>query len=568
MKKYVLLIVLGCCVSLARAQLVNQAAQNQKSQAELDWYNCSPEEDGVYGAAVNKAYDFLKGKKLDKCPVVAFVGFGLDVEHEDLKEAVWTNKREKADGKDNDKNGLVDDVHGWNYLGGKDGQVLEIGTWEGNREYMRLKDKYADYISSNGEFFKIVNEEVVKVDAPENLEEFYYYRNVVQQQSGLARAYAGWQYAYVIQSFGRKWKAEMDAKYPGRKHTIKDFAEEYQGIDMQDTLRLAAYSMIIFGSSVYKTSDFEVIYNNFVENSVNMSKNGYETAESTTDMTARQRVVGDNYLDINDNVYGNNVLLTSDAAIGTMAAGIVGGKRGNGLGGDGIMDQAEIMTLRVDVGQGNPCLKDMALSIRYAVDHGADVIVLSQQNTLYPDNQKGWMTEALRYAEKAGVLVIVPVWELSQDLAQVTYYPNRWMDGEKELTNLMVVASSDKNGNPSMQANFGAKEVDLFAPGVDIYTAYTGDTYQTGAGSGLATATVAGVAALVKAYYPELTGAQIRDILLQSVTSRKDAEVEKGIVVGNSQMQDLYLFQDLCLSGGILNAYNAVVAADKLVNNK
>ena len=262
------------------------------------------------------------------------------------------------------------------------------------------------------------------------------------------------------------------------------------------------------------------------------------------------------------------MLLTSDAAIGTMAAGIVGGKRGNGLGGDGIMDQAEIMTLRVDVGQGNPCLKDMALSIRYAVDHGADVIVLSQQNTLYPDNQKGWMTEALRYAEKAGVLVIVPVWELSQDLAQVTYYPNRWMDGEKELTNLMVVASSDKNGNPSMQANFGAKEVDLFAPGVDIYTAYTGDTYQTGAGSGLATATVAGVAALVKAYYPELTGAQIRDILLQSVTSRKDAEVEKGIVVGNSQMQDLYLFQDLCLSGGILNAYNAVVAADKLVNNK
>ena len=553
---------------MARAQLVKQTAQNQKSQAELDWYNCSPEEDGVYGAAVNKAYEYLKGKKLEKRPVVAFVGFGLDVEHEDLKEAIWTNRKEKADGKDNDKDGLVDDLHGWNFLGGKDGQILEIGTSEGDREFMRLKDKYADYIASNGEFFKVVGEEVVKVDAPENLEEFYYYRNVVQQHSGLASTYAGWQMSYSFQMFGRQWKAEMDAKYPGRKHTIADFAKEYEGIDMQDTLKLAPYSLIIFGSSVYRTDDFETIYNNFVKKSVEMSKGSYEATMKRTDMTARQRIVGDNYLDINDNVYGNNVLLTSDAAIGTMSAGIVGGKRGNGLGGDGIMDQAEIMTLRVDVGQGNPCLKDMALSIRYAVDHGADVIVLSQQNTLYPDNQKEWMTEALRYAEKAGVLVIVPVWELSQDMAQVTFYPNRWMDGEKELTNLMVVASSDKNGNPSMQANFGAKEVDLFAPGVDIYTAYTGDTYQMGAGSGLATATVAGVAALVKAYYPELTGAQIRDILLQSVTSRKDAEVEKGIVVGASQMQDLYLFQDLCLAGGIVNAYNAVVAADKLVNNK
>lgn len=553
---------------MARAQLVKQTAQNQKSQAELDWYNCSPEEDGVYGAAVNKAYEFLKGKKLEKRPVVAFVGYGLDVEHEDLKEAIWTNKKEKADGKDNDKNGWVDDVHGWNFLGGKDGQVLEIGTQEGDREFMRLKDKYADYISNNGEFFKVVNEELTKVDAPEDIAEYRYYKNSVQPESNLARTYGGWMTAYAIQTFGREWKAGMDAKYPGRKHTVKDFVNEYENIDEQDTLRLAIYSMIIYGSAVYRTDDFETIYNNFVERAVETSKGSYESAMKRTDMTARQRIVGDDYLNINDNVYGNNVLLTSDATMGTMIAGIVGGKRGNGLGGDGIMDQAEIMTLRVSGSQGEPCLKDMALAIRYAVDHGADVIVLPQQNTLYPEGQKEWMIEALRYAEKEGALVVVPVWELSQDLSQVTFYPNRWMTGEKELTNLMVVASSDKNGNPSMQANFGAKELDLFAPGIDVYSAYTGDTYQKGTGSVLSAASVAGVAALVKAYYPELTGTQIRDILLQSVTSRKDVEVEKGIVVGNSQMQDMYLFQDLCLSGGIVNAYNAVVAADKLVNNK
>ena len=141
------------------------------------------------------------------------------------------------------------------------------------------------------------------------------------------------------------------------------------------------------------------------------------------------------------------------------------------------------------------------------------------------------------------------------------------MAGEKELTNLMVVSSSDKNGNPSMASNYGDKEVDLYAPGIDIYTTFTGDTYQTGKGIGLAVATTAGVAALVKSYYPHLTGSQIRDLLLENVTSRVDVEVEKGIrLQSGQQSQDLFLFGDLCISGGILNAYQAVLAADKLKN--
>lgn len=247
-----------------------------------------------------------------------------------------------------------------------------------------------------------------------------------------------------------------------------------------------------------------------------------------------------------------------------MQAGVIGGKRDNDLGGNGIMDQAEIMCLRVSASRGEPYMKDMALAIRYAVDHKADVIVLPQQNTLYPEGQGQWVAEALRYAESKGVLVIVPVWELSRDLSKQTFFPNRWMDGEKELTNLMVVASSDKNGNPSLNSNYGAKELDLFAPGMDIYSSYMGDTYQTGSGAGLSSATVAGVAALVKAYYPNLTGSQIRNILLKTVTSRKGVEVEKGIIVNNKQTQDLFLFEDLCLSGGILNAYQAIMAADKL----
>lgn len=563
MKKYFLLLLVCIGIGNVNAQLIKQDEQAQKKQADLDWYNCAFDQDGVYGVEVNKAYEFLKGKKIKKRPVVALIGTGLDVEHEDLKQAIWVNPKEKADGKDNDKNGFTDDINGWNFLGGKDGQVMESLMQEGDREFLRLKDKYADYMTSNGEFFKIIDGKRTKVSAPENLAEYSYYKNKVVPESKLAGTYGGWRIGYVIEEYAQKFKEQMDAKFPGHNHTLEEFQTCYDPKAPQDSLSDVVFTLIAYGFSLYKTEDFDVIYKNFVQTSVQRGRESYEKALQALGNDGRKEIVGDNYMDIKDNKYGNNVLLTSEAATGTMQAGIIGGKRDNGLGGNGIMDEAEIMCLRVSGGAGEPYLKDMALAIRYAVDHGADVIVLPQQNTLYPEDQKVWMNEAIRYAESKGSLVIVPVWELAYDLSKVEFFPNRWMDGNKELTNLMVIASSDKNGNPSMNSNYGAKELDLFAPGMDIYAAYMGDTYKTGTGAGLASATVAGVAALVKAYYPNLTGAQIREILLETVTSRRGVEIEKGIVVNGKRAQDLFLFDDLCLSGGIVNAYQAVVAADK-----
>ena len=564
MKKYLLLFVTGLCFSAVEAQLVRQEAQTPKKQSDLDWYNCSFDQDGVYGAEVNKAYEFLKEKKIKKRPVVALIGTGLDVEHEDLKQAVWVNPKEKANGKDDDKNGLVDDINGWNFLGGKDGRVMETITREGDREFFRLKDKYADYITSNGEFFKIIDGKRTLVPAPENLSEYVYYKTRVLPESEIAKKYGGWQIGYVIREYGDKFKSELETKYPGQKITKEQFQTCYDPNGPVDTLRDIAFTLIALGFQVYKTEDLSVVYENFVMTAVERAEVEYMNVLKRYGNDGREDVIGDNYLDIKDTRYGNNVLLTSDAALGTMQAGVIGARRGNARGGDGIMDQARIMALRVTAGKGEPYLKDMALAIRYAVDHQADVIVLPQQNTLYPEMQKKWMEEAIRYAEDKDVLVIVPAWELSLDLSKQSFFPNRWMTDGKELTNLMVVASSDKYGNPSMNSNYGAKELDLYAPGVSVYAAYTGDTYQTGTGMGLASASVAGVAALIKAYYPNLTGSQIRDILLASVTSRKGVEVENGIEVGGKKTQDLFLFDDLCLSGGILNAYQAVVAASKL----
>ena len=174
------------------------------------------------------------------------------------------------------------------------------------------------------------------------------------------------------------------------------------------------------------------------------------------------------------------------------------------------------------------------------------------------------MSEAIRYAEEKGVLVIVPVHEMSRDLSESTFFPNRWMDGGKEFTNLMTVGMSDKNGMPSVNSNFGAKELDIYAPGMQVFSTCTGDTYQLGNGVPMASATVAGVAALIKTYYPKLTGSQIRNILLETVTSRKGVELEKNISRNGKNVVDMYLFEQLCLSGGIVNALEAIKAADKL----
>ena len=563
MKKYFLLLMASACISVADAQLIKQN-EEQKKQADLDWYNCSFDKDGVYGAEVNKAYDFLKGKKIKKRPVVALIGSGMDIEHEDLKQAIWVNPKEKADGKDNDKNGLVDDINGWNFLGGKDGQVMEATMREGDREFLRLKDKYADYIFDGKNYNKVIDGKLTKVADPENIEEYNYYRNQVLPESPMAGTYSGWQLTDVLKAYADKFDQMMKERFPGKELTEADFSICYDPKAPRDSLSEVSFMMCAMGFGVYKTDKWETVYSGIKSGAqIEQAKAEYERKVGQFGADGRKDIIGDNYLDINDNKYGNNVLLTADATIGTMEAGIIVAKRENGLGGNGIMDQAEIMTLRV-AANGEPYLKDIALAIRYAVDHQADIIMLPVQNTLYPEDQKKWISEALEYAESKGVFCVTPAWEGAQDLAVETYYPNRWMTGKKELTNLMVVCSSDKNGNPSMNSNYGAKEVDLYAPGMEIYSTYTGDTYQSGTGLGLAAATTVGVAALIKAYYPHLTGTQIRNILLETVTSRKDAEVEKGIIVDGKPTQDLFLFGDLCLSGGIINAYQAVVAADKI----
>ena len=450
MKKLIFPIV--CCfISITvSAQLVKQEAETQKKQSELDWFNCSFDKDSVYGAEVNKAYEYLKAnkKKAKKRPVVALIGTGMDVEHEDLKHAIWMNPKEKLNQKDDDKNGLVDDINGWNFIGGKDGQVMEALTREGEREFFRLKDKYADYIFDGKKYYKIVNGKRQEVPVPENMEEYNYYCYKVMPESRIGGTYGGLQLSYVIEEYVEKFDKDMKKRFPGKELTVEDFQSCYDPKAERDSLSEVAFVFTAYYFSIYNTDKWEPVYQNMGKKSVATAKTSYEDALKKYGTDNRKEIVGDNPLDINDTQYGNNVLLTSDAATGVMKAGVIAAKRDNGVGSNGIADNAEIMTLRIHPGEGEPYLKDMALAIRYAVNHGADIILLPEQNSLYPEEQRQWVADALKEAEKKGALVIVPVWDLSVDMDKDEFFPNRKMRKDGELTNFMVVASSDKNGNP------------------------------------------------------------------------------------------------------------------------
>ena len=169
MKKFLfaILLLLGSTAALTNAQ---------QPQTDLDWYNCSIESDSIYGAEVNKAYELLKGKRIKKNPIVAIIGGGMDTEHEDLKHSIWKNRKEKNNGKDNDKNGLIGDKNGWNFLGGSDGTIMEYTMSEGDREFIRLKEKYGDYIYNQGKYYKIIDGKRTQVDAPDSGYTYYYNR--------------------------------------------------------------------------------------------------------------------------------------------------------------------------------------------------------------------------------------------------------------------------------------------------------------------------------------------------------------------------------------------------------
>jgi thermitase len=557
----------------AKAQLIS----GQSKPKATDWYNLSLDQDKVYGAEINKAYTYLKGRKVKKKPVVAIIGTGLDVEHKELKKSLWTIANQKASGFYNDGTGWFVDILGCNFLGNANGEMAEETNTEVDREFLRLRDKYEGVFFDGKQYMKYndLAKKMVVVPAPVNMAEYRYFRHVINQQSTVARLANTYQFDKVLKYYFKNFmdKPLMEKYHNEAAITAKEFKDLYDPKNpVQDSLWIYSYAFANSGLTLTVGAEkLQHTYASFKKSYLSEireedGKARYDKALAK--VLASRKEVGDDWKDLNVKNYGNHNLYTSNSTAGTMVAGIIAGDRQDQQGVNGIAD-AQVMTLRAFPEKGDGYFKDIALAIRYAVDKKADVILLGRTFAIYPEYQSKWLEDALLYAEEKGILVVASAWETYDNLSQTTYYPNKHINKDKERNNFLLVAASDTLGKPTLKGNYSKKELDLYAPGVGILAASMGDTYKIGSGPILAAAAVAGVAAMVKSYYPELNATQLRNLIVQNVTSRKGAEVEKMIVPrgGNRPVSDLFLFEELCSSGGILNAYKTLIAADKLMNS-
>ncbi|NOS94650.1 MAG: S8 family serine peptidase [Cyclobacteriaceae bacterium] len=514
--------------------IVNTSLQAQvKSAKEIDskylnWHNQDYTLNKVVGISLDKAYQqLLNGKKPQKQIIVAVIDGGVDINHEDLKENIWVNEDEIANnGIDDDKNGYVDDIHGWNFLGNRKGENVNIETYE---------------------FIRIMRE------TPKD-----------QQNTPV--------YLKAKQLYDKEMKSQME-----QKESLERFSSVYEkakaivmansGIDVHNADDL---------KKVKKSGDSQFIAaRKFLEQRYSIGFTE-KILESLKDSNAKKlkyqlslefdprKIVGDNPHDITDTNYGNNDVAGPRADHGTAVAGVIAAIRNNNLGIDGIATHVKIMVIRTTP-DGDERDKDVALGIRYAVENGAHIINMSFGKDL--SVEKKWVDESVRLAEQKGVLLVHAAGNDGVNIDVVENYPSdRYLNGTEPANWIEVGASGQKPDTklPASFSNYG-QHVDLFAPGVNIASLDTANHYNTHDGTSLAAPVVSGVAALLMSYYPELTTQQIIQVLLQSGTPYPKLKVYQPKEDGKPTK---VRFNTLSKTASILNAYQAIEMAERMRSGK
>lgn len=526
--------LLGVILLFAQVSLAQE-----KEKIPKNWHLLDPATSGYNGISLDKAYNLLKTKSLkSNRVVVAVIDSGIDTLHEDLKPVLWVNKGEiPHNGIDDDKNGYIDDVHGWNFIGGKDGRNVKVDSYEGARVYHALKPKWekAD-----------VNVESLSDADRKEYETYLRAKNKIVGELDLHEV-------SMVKTLLPKLEVGDSVI---RKELGKD---EYDGNDLSayNSENPDAKMSKAFIMSISKANNSNDITNNDI---LNEFKSILRKAESATTAPKeyRKEIVGDDETDINDRFYGNNDLMASTPFHGTHCAGIIGAARNNGLGMDGVADNVSIMMLRA-VPDGDEHDKDIALAIRYAVDNGAKVISMSFGKDFSPE--KHWVDDAFRYAESKNVLLVHAAGNDRKNIDTAHNYPNpNYVAGGKASNVITVGASGDmKNGGLTAAfSNYGKNEVDVFAPGVGIYSTIPGGTtYGNASGTSMACPVVAGVASLIFQYYPKFTAQQVKQIIEKSAVVSKE-------LVNKPGSEDKVLLSELSRTGGFVNAYEAIKLADQM----
>src|SRR5829696_6418761 len=421
--------------------------QAQK-QAPNGWHLSDPQTSGYYGISTDKAYQFLKGKK-SQTVVVAVIDSGVDTTHEDLKPILWTNPKEiPGNGIDDDKNGYVDDVHGWNFLGGKDGRNVGKDSYEAARVYHRYKAKFENVTNS----------------ASLSKEDQDLYNMWSKAQKDVTKGVDMNSIALVKKIFQEVKKGDsIIAKDLGKTvYSVKDL-QAYT----PKSKEAESFKRIMVGTAASNNNNTDITNKNLLDE-IEAELQKSESVD-TAPVNYRGDIVKDNEDDINDRNYGNNDVMAVGADHGTHVAGIIAAARGNKKGIDGVADNVRIMMIRA-VPDGDEHDKDIALAIRYAADNGAKVINMSFGKGVSP--QKSWVDDAVKYAESKGVLLVHAAGNDAANIDTAWNFPNPvFKSDKKRASNWITVGASGDPKTGGIVANFsnyGKKEVDVFAPGRKI----------------------------------------------------------------------------------------------------
>lgn len=494
-----------------------------------NWQNLDLKTDSVFGASTEEAYTGILKNKKSTTVIVAVIDAGVDTTHEDLKTILWNNPKERLNGKDDDKNGYADDMHGWGFLGSAKGNVyfdnFEL-TRQVRQNTSRFNDKDTSSIKGN---------------------ELSAYRNYKQQKTDLAKRIAmDLNMIRNTENFKRLLDA-MIRKINKTEPAAADFlaydAEDIQEDKVRNFVVSALKSQDLNAFRKKNIDDVLSHYSNEIDYQLNVN---YDP----------RNIIGDDYFNSNERNYGNNDVMGSGAEHGTHVAGIIAAVRNNGVGVNGVADNVKIMVIRA-VPHGDERDKDIANAIRYAADNGAKIINMSFGKP-YSQDKKA-VDEAVQYALSKDVLLVQAAGNENKNIDVEANFPNRRYENNRLAGAWMVVGASGLKDDESLKAsfsNYGKTAVDVFAPGVRIRSTLPGNKYEEMDGTSMACPVVTGIAALIREYYPKLTAAQVKDIIMNSVV-----KVTHNVNLPGEQRNKSIPFADLCISGGIVNTCQALILA-------
>ncbi|HXI00386.1 MAG TPA: S8 family peptidase [Sphingobacteriaceae bacterium] len=518
------------------------SAQTSK-KAVSNWQNMDLKTNGIFGISTEKAYSELLKSKKSKNVIVAVIDGGVDYTHEDLKSVMWVNQKEIAgNNKDDDNNGYVDDIHGWNFIGSSKGNV-QYDNMELTRLVRKLQPKYSAVVNST------------PLSDGDRKEFGQYQKLITDYMSKLQMAQMGFENTTLL----KKYLDEIVASIGKKNPTYSDFDNYRPKNDNQGK------AIKIIKSELKKDSNYKK-----VAESIDEALKYYDTQVKyhlNLDFDPRS-VVGDNYANSKERNYGNADVKGPDSEHGTHVAGIIAASRNNNIGINGIGSNVKIMAIRA-IPDGDERDKDVANAIRYAVDNGASIINMSFGKGYAWD--KAVVNEAIKYATLKDVLLVHAAGNDAKNTDVEKNYPSKNFTDSLDLItgtaeSWIEVGASGWVNDETLAAefsNYGNKAVDVFAPGVQINSTMPDSKYKENDGTSMAAPVVAGLASLIRSYYPGLTAVQVKNIIMSSVT-----KVDNKVKINENGDKRKISFSELSVSGGIVNAYNALLQAEKVSSSK